>query len=119
MDYQAWKVMMVGHLCRAAKEFKITHSGRKMEVKISVSNWYHVDDKPMFVRWSTGGHQQTSRLLIHLYVLFSTLLFPYGFFRLIHASHFFLTFRGLIYASYLFSTFYWTYYLLGHRERTE
>ena len=55
MDYQAWKVMMVGHLCWAAKEFKITHSGRKMEVKISVSNWYHVDDKPMFVRWSTGG----------------------------------------------------------------
>jgi len=53
-DYRAWKVM-TGHLCRAAKEFKTTHPGRKMEVEISVSGWINIDDKPMFVEWCTSG----------------------------------------------------------------
>jgi len=26
-----------------------------MEVEISVSRWYSIDDKPMFVRWCTRG----------------------------------------------------------------
>ena len=50
-DFRAWRVI-VGHLSRAAKEFKTTHPGRKMEVEIAASRW-NGDFKHMFVEWCT------------------------------------------------------------------
>jgi len=53
VDFQAWEVM-VGHLHRAAKRFKTTHTGKKMEVEISLGGW-DGDSKPGLVEWCKSG----------------------------------------------------------------
>ena len=55
----------------------------------------------------TKGTQSSANIPIafSLICTFLNLIISVCLFRLIHASHFFLTFHGLIYASYLFSTF--------------
>lgn len=44
----------MGHLRRAAKRFKTTHPGKKVEVEISLSGW-DGETKPTFVEWCESG----------------------------------------------------------------
>jgi len=53
VDFRAWEVMG-RHLCRAAKEFKTAHPGKKMEVEVSVGGWVN-NFKPAFVEWCKSG----------------------------------------------------------------
>jgi len=60
VSLRAWEGM-VGHLCRAAKQFKATHPERKMEVEVSIGRCYTdytnvlCDKKALFVRWLKSG----------------------------------------------------------------